>query len=122
MNDLTEIFGAPISIYTRAQAIEDGVLVQLPTDEALTPFKYPVAITVALWAEIERGAGKTDVMVRNGRIWDVGFMATLAARGVESNEVFYRCKIGRKTFALWCHYGPDDEGAPCITIGFPEDR
>jgi len=122
MSDLQSTFGAPISVYTRAQAIEDGVLVQLPTDEALTPFKYPVAITAALWAEIERGAGKTDVMVRNGRIWDAGFMATLAGRRAGGSDVFYRCKIGRKTFALWCNCGPDDSGAPCITIGFPEDR
>jgi len=42
MSDLTEIFGAPISIYTRAQAIEDGMLVALPAD-VRTPFKYPVA-------------------------------------------------------------------------------
>lgn len=30
-----ELFGAPISIYTRAQAIEDGVLVDI-TEQAAT--------------------------------------------------------------------------------------
>jgi hypothetical protein len=129
MDDLTEIFGAPISIYTRAQAIEDGMLVQLPAD-VRTPFKYPVAITSSLWAEIVRGAGKKDAHTRNARIWDVCFMAVMASKfdasggkkGEAASDVFYPCLIGRKTHNLWCNIGPDDTGAPCFTIGFPGDR
>ena len=68
-NNLLEIFGKPISIYTRAQAIEDGVLVDL-TEWAsaeksfIGGFRIPVAVSAAVWAEIERKPARMGITSR----------------------------------------------------------
>ena len=55
MTSMTEIFGEVISSYTRAQALEDGVLVDLSEmDGAKGHFKYPLACTTAVWVIIEK--------------------------------------------------------------------
>ena len=57
MNEtMTEIFGDVISSYGRAQAIEDGVLVDLMQPETVgavkeAGFRYPVAMTVAAFSD-----------------------------------------------------------------------
>lgn len=65
---LTAFFGEPISIYTRQQAIEDGILVDVSAwagsgpEGMLGGFTVPVAITRALWDVIDLG----DTDSRNG--------------------------------------------------------
>ena len=44
-----ELFGPPISTYTRAQAIEDGVLVDITEQARQQRFVFPMAMTSALW-------------------------------------------------------------------------
>ncbi len=55
-SNLEEFFGEVISSYSRAQAIDDGVLVDLsglfPSDTRL--YKWPVACTAAVWSFIEK--------------------------------------------------------------------
>lgn len=59
MKDRTEeIFGAPIYAYTRAQAIADGVLVDLSEAIKPMPFKYPVAMTRAAYAATIEAGGQ----------------------------------------------------------------
>ena len=106
--------------YTRAQAIEDGVLVDLTGHPDTRIYKYPVAFTAALWAEVERGDGEnTDV--RDGRIWDICFMATQGTAKIEGSDSFYPVIVGARTLKLRSNCGPGDQGEPVITIGFPED-
>jgi hypothetical protein len=56
---VTDLFGQPISVYTRAQALADGVLVDVTPwasngpEGMLGGFSVPVAITRALWAVID---------------------------------------------------------------------
>lgn len=119
-----EMFGEPISIYTRAQSIEDGFLVNMTEWASATTgfiggFTCPVAVTSSLWAAIER---KTINQDTRGRAHDVLFMSSLALRAAlaqgreERNfEVFLR--IGRKIKQI-LHVVADNDG---VTIGFPED-
>jgi len=44
-------FGDVISTYTRAQAIEDGVLINAGPMTKEAGFKSPVALTSAVWAD-----------------------------------------------------------------------
>jgi hypothetical protein len=44
-------FGNVISSYTRAQAIEDGVLIDASNMAREAGFKWPVALTTAAWAD-----------------------------------------------------------------------
>lgn len=62
-------WGEPISVYTREQAIEDGILVEVPEAIAREAgFKHPVALTIGLHAVLEARMGSEDY---TGRLWDV---------------------------------------------------
>ena len=136
MNSLTEIFGDPISTYTRAQAIEDGVLVDVSETATEAGITFPVAITQGLWTEwIEpseflRRQGQ-DVA---GRLWDTVYMLRLAAQrgGARIDyKVIYLAEAKRrlrdgtkvlsKTVTLKALCGPGDDADPVITIMLPDE-
>lgn len=71
-----------IHSYTRAQAIDDGVLVDVSDVAKEAGFKLPVAITRAAWAryvEVPRGLELRGQSV-DGRLWDVLFMLHVAIK------------------------------------------
>lgn len=120
MTTMTEMYGEVISSYSRAQAIEDGVLIDVSYfNKGAKLFKHPVAITTALHSAIARGAGK-KIEIYNARLWDVLHMAILAAKA--DPDVFFRVKVGARNLDLWGNCGPGDDAAPVVTIGFPSDR
>lgn len=51
MHDMTELFGEVIHSYTRAQAIEDGYLVDVTETAREAGFVWPVAMTRAVWED-----------------------------------------------------------------------
>lgn len=114
--------------YSRRQALADGVLVdvtrQASPAEMHGGFLVPVAVTDALWAAIEAiprsPAGIADA---RGRLHDVLWMASLAVRRASAAFVVHLPIAGnrKRTQRLRVDVGPDDDGAPCVTIGFPED-
>jgi len=124
MDDLTAIFGEPISVYTRAQAIEDGVLVEVPADLlAESGFRIPIALTAAAWVEAveptkrEAQAGQ-DV---TGRLWDVLTVLKFAinrSRGGDTIRfpVSVAKECGRRTVKLVSKVGPGDRMEPVVTI------
>jgi hypothetical protein len=130
---MEELFGEVISSYSRAQAIADGVLVDLSEWAGAGPggmmggFKIPVAITQALWTTIESipesQKGHQDV---RGRAHDVLWMASCAARsgGKRSRvpfEVLMHVREGKRKLRLFIDVGPGDRAEPVVTIGYPED-
>lgn len=85
MNDT--FWGEPISIYTRAQALADGVLVDLTAQARPYGFKIPLACTEAVWLSIQwtdtTEARKPDATGQStdGRLHDVLSLARMAAQG-----------------------------------------
>lgn len=82
MLNLAVMFGEPVHIYSRAQAIEDGVLVDVSEIAKEAGFKIPVAVTRAVWADCvewdeEDGTAYQD---EEGRLWDVVYMSSIAAQ------------------------------------------
>ncbi len=114
--------------YTRAQALEDGVLVDVTATAREAGFVWPVAVTAAVWALIQeippKYQGSQDVQ---GRLWDVVWMAAQEIRrhrGEEGNELRYRLTLphGRETYAtLKLIVGPGDQGEPVVTILLPHE-
>jgi len=109
-----------ISTYTRAQAIEDGVLVDL---SAAAPgvcaqhYKYPIACTASVWAIIERAVkNEKHGNDLNGVVHDLLWMSRTYKRQLDESTVIFRVKItgaGRQSvfnFKMVC--GPDDDAAP----------
>jgi hypothetical protein len=129
------IFGDVISTYTRAQALEDGVLIDPGTMAAEAGFKWPVAITADAWADCvawsEDDSARQIHQDQDGRLWDVLFMAFYAVRtSQESGDriLFQLLRVprdGRSTKAklvtLRMIVGPGDSGEPVITILLPHE-
>ena len=121
--------------YSRAEAIEDGVLVQAPDDAAAEAgFTCPVALTSAAWSDCvawddSDNQRKKTVQDETGRLWDVLWMAARAARSARlrsGNITFTVYRVPRpgsgtrpRQASLVVCAGPGDSGEPVITIMRP---
>jgi hypothetical protein len=127
-----ELFGKPIYVYTRAQAIEDGELVDLTPWARETGFKFPVAITRAAWADFIEwpdGTRGGDGQSERGRAHDVLWMLLCAIRASDGgSRVDF--KVARKVAgiggrarwgALYSVCGPGDDAEPVITVMLPDE-
>lgn len=122
---------APIIFaYTRQQAIADGVLIDVSTTATEAGFRIPVAVTAAVWAEcVEVPAGVRHQDER-GRLWDVLSMLRFAIRVARNSgpEMRYRLHVRNDNrdgtpplVTLKAVCGPDDDGAPCVTVMLPDE-
>lgn len=94
-----------IHSYTRAQAIEDGVLVDVSDVAKEAGSKLPVAITRAAWAryvEVPRGLELRGQSV-DGRLWDVLFMLHVAIKRQQGNssEIHYQLHVALPDAGDW---------------------
>ena len=131
-NTVAEVFGEPIHTYTRAQAIEDGVLVDVSDRGQEAGFRIPVALTRAVWDDCvawkEADSRRQTYQDESGRLWDVLWMCSRAARrgGREIRFQVYRIRRGGRgiqprlvTLKAIC--GPGDQGEPVVTIMLPDE-
>jgi hypothetical protein len=122
-----------IHSYSRAQALEDGTLVDLNAGEfegmaRQAGFQFPVACTAAVFAEciaMTPAAERAGNDVK-GRAWDVLWMLFVAisiggARGAKVEYVVNVVRDRREptptTLVVVC--GPGDNAEPVLTIMFP---
>ena len=118
--------GAPIIYaYTRAQAIADGVLIDVSATAREAGFAFPVAITAGVFATVvnpsERAAKAGESI--SGRLWDVLQMMLWAARALPdaSDRVTFQVIAtgedgNKRRHDLWASVGPGDDAAPVITV------
>jgi hypothetical protein len=117
------IFGEPIFSYSRKQAIEDGVLVDLSQfDEIKELWKHHMACTAQVWKIIET-AKKDERKDLAGILWDISHMAMAAARvnGANVDTIRFKVTIGRKAHQLELHVGPGDIREPVLTLMLPNE-
>jgi hypothetical protein len=110
-------FGEVIYSYSRAQAIEDGVLVDLSNVDSIRQhWKHPFACTSAVWAIIEEALTKEGQDLA-GICHDISTMAKLALRGGrEGDRVLFTVIITGRKHSLKLHIGPGDTAAPVLTL------
>lgn len=116
--------------YTRKQAIEDGVLIDVTAEAKSAGFKVPVAIGDNLFNQyITPPSGlEGEGQSINGRLHDLFMMAHTAIRCQrgESRVIFsvlFLMKPGRtEKITVLAVIGPGDEGEPVLTICLPEDE
>jgi hypothetical protein len=122
-----------ISVYTRVQAIADGVLIDVSETAAEAGFRCAVALTQGVYAECvawgEEDSLRQTHQDESGRLWDVVWMAANAARTAKPGET-------RTPFQLYCvpcdgkshkpksttlhlNAGAGDEGEMVMTIMLP---
>lgn len=120
-----------ISRYTRVEAIEDGVLIDVTETAKEAGIVYPTAVTVGLWADyIEPPEELKGFQDLQGRLWDVLMMFNYAARTSKSSgsgpQTLYFKTIFQmptqtghpkmETVELKAICGPGDTAAPVVTI------
>ncbi len=118
-----------ISAYTRAQALEDGFLVELDATAKEAGFKWPVAVTRTVYEVLKPSAAlKAQGQSFAGRAWDM--LAILRYESCRASDkavilfaplfVLEPGKAPRPVeFKAEC--GPGDDGEPVITISLPEE-
>jgi hypothetical protein len=112
-----------ISTYSRAQAIQDGVLVNITTNypKEAKLFRYPVAFTRAVFALIE-GSAKDIFEHQSTVVWDILYMSIhLKVEILSEAEHLFSVLIGSKTHILKAVCSGGDQGEPVITILLPEE-
>jgi hypothetical protein len=81
-----DFFGAPIFTYSRAQAIRDGVLIDVSATAREAGIRYPVALTRAVWDAHVAVAPGVIGQDEAGRLWDVLWMFARSARGISDRQ------------------------------------
>lgn len=124
-----------IFTYTRAQAIADGVLVDVSSTAVEAGFKFPVAVTEAVWQDCiewsEQDSQRQVHQDQSGRLWDVLFMAYVAVRTNPKAEQIINYGIVRvprdgashrpRRVELKIVLSGGDQGEPVLTIMQPHE-
>lgn len=113
--------------YTRKQAIEDGVLIDVSETAREAGIIYPVAITGTVLesyivpSEKDRANGQSE----KGRLWDVLWIFRNAAKQNAGDillfKVYFTLFCNQELVTLKAICGPGDEAEPVITIMLPEE-
>lgn len=127
------ICGKVISVYTRAQALADGVLIDVTAEANEAGFKVSVAITAAAWAEVvawsDEDSARQIHQDERGRLNDVLWVAVTLARyhtGTRMPFQHHRVPRGgngvrRTPITLVMVIGPGDNAEPVATFMLPSE-
>ena len=128
---MEDLFGEVIYSYTRKQAIEDGVLIDVSEMAREAGIKYPVAVSSTVYYEyIVPDERLTDHgQSVEGRLWDVLWMFRINAQKNPSDIMIFgvlfvmpTCNNPQLvTVKLKAVCGPGDMGEPVITIMKPDE-
>ena len=114
----SEIFGDLVYAYSRADAIRDGVLIDVSERAKRAGIRYPTACTTAVWALIDcLPDSETDTLagivrdIRLDHVLAAMLSAIRRARGTDRVEFSILGEAGG-----WAQCGPGDTAEPVITI------
>ncbi len=120
-----------ISTYSRRQAIDDGILVDLRQVDAGSVeeagFKFPIACTAEVFSsciELTDAAERAGNDIR-GRLWDILWMLKMAVRTAKATDrISFKVSVVRDRVRptpteLVAVCGPGDDLEPVITLMFP---
>jgi hypothetical protein len=116
-----------IHSYSRAQAIEDGVLIDVSETAREAGIRYPVALTRAAWARCVAVPPGVACQDEAGRLWDVVYLLRCAiGRCGGGPEVRFAVHVRNDNrertpplVQLRAVCGPGDDGEPVVTVMLP---
>jgi len=106
--------------YSRKQAIEDGVLVDISEMAREAGIKFPVAVTRAVFCVLEDA--NVPGQDFHGRAWDMLMIFRMSARSCNGDEIHFAPLFitagGKKPgpVPMWAKCGPGDNSEPVVTI------
>ena len=98
-----ELFGEPVSSYSRAQAIADGVLVDITEQARQQRFVFPMAMTSALWESCNGVEGVAEILKE-------------LHRGIKCIAGGDQLMFIALCILIKCVVGPGDDPAPVVTL------
>jgi len=116
--------------YTRAQALEDGILVNVSEVAKEAGIRFPVALTATVfgqYVEVPEGVTAQDV---GGRLWDILWMFWCAAARCQGDTLQFQLYVRnhnrerldhRDLVTLKAVCGPGDQCEPVMTIMLPDE-
>src|SRR5659263_115215 len=139
-----EGFGEVISSYSRAEALADGVLIDVTETSKEAGIVYPVAISQGLWGGyIEVPESLKGIQDIQGRLWDVLTMFRFSAKATKKAEddvvgsqrdapqtMFFKTIFQMpstrgtpkmETVSIKSICGPGDNADPVLTFLLPEE-
>ena len=116
-----------VHCYSRREAIADGVLVDASGAAREAGFRFPVALTAAVWSEYVTVPTDVPHQDEAGRLWDILWMLRYGISQA-SDESMIRFVVHvqnddgpPRPVHLKAICGPGDEGEPVITILLPNE-
>jgi hypothetical protein len=114
--------------YTRADALRDGVLIDVSAVAREAGFRYPVALTRAAWERCVAVPPGVLCQDEAGRLWDVLWLLACATRRAGGPEVRYGVHVRNDNrertpplVRLKAICGPGDQGEPVVTVLFTDE-
>jgi hypothetical protein len=115
--------------YTRAQAIEDGALIDVATVAREAGITYPVALTRAAWERCVTVPPGVECQDEAGRLWDVLWLLRWAIRRAAGGpEVRFGAHVRNDNregtpplVRLKALCGPGDQGESVVTVMLPDE-
>jgi hypothetical protein len=115
--------------YSRADALRDGVLIDVSATAREAGIVWPVALTSAVWERCVSVPPGVECQDEAGRLWDVLWLLVCAIRrscgGAEVGfGVHVRNDNSERTpplVRLKALFGPGDHGEPVVTVMLPEE-
>lgn len=123
---MSEFFGEPISVYTRQQALEDGVLVDVTGTAREAGITVHTAITATLEADIRDLSGSHCQTGQSyeGRLWDVIFVVAVEGRKHTQPQFSYKIEMpvgSDRLYEIKAVIGSGDDGEPVLTLMKPDE-
>ena len=119
-----------IHSYTRADALRDGVLIDVSATAREAGIRWPVALTCAAWGRCVAVPPGVECQDEAGRLWDVLAMLRFAVRGQrgDASEVRFAVHVRNDNLErtlplvrLKAVCGPGDHGEPVLTVMLPDE-
>lgn len=132
--EIVELWGLPgwtvISVYTRAQALEDGTLIDVTATARRAGWKLPVAITCGVFAVVQKVAD-TYNRANEGKLkvcpiivaYSLLYRFAQMARHEEGDRMYLRGAelLDVPIPEIIAHIGPGDTPDAVLTIMLPEE-
>jgi hypothetical protein len=124
MVNMNETFGDHyIDAYSRADMIEDGSLIDVTSIAKKMGFRYPVALSQAVWVGYIVPDDSTWNPIDNTTLWEclLTLRNGLKQSSGEGTAFLFDITVANKDgtfskFPLQAAFGPGDDGDPVITI------
>ena len=107
-------FGPMISCYTREQALEDGVLMDVTEMAKSVGFRLHTVMTAGVVAQVTEGITDSNVALKQAALRAV--LHALMAAIKQQTKPTDTCYFDVGTWKLWALVGPGDTAAPVLTI------